>query len=79
MGTWILCPQIKSPLRFILGYHQHRAQKADDIKKILNIMDEKETHVNIRFDICDCHCFEVINVGGNIINATLREVDAFSV
>lgn len=36
------------PIQFILGCHQHRAQRADDIKEVLNILDEKETHLKIR-------------------------------
>lgn len=36
------------PIQFILGCHQHRAQRADDIKEVLNILDEKETHLKVR-------------------------------
>lgn len=36
------------PIQFILGCHQHRAERADDIKEVLNISDEKETHLKIR-------------------------------
>lgn len=34
------------PIQFILGCHQHRAQRADDIKEVLNILDEKNTSKN---------------------------------
>lgn len=63
----------KISIQFIMGCQQHRAQKADDINVILNILDEKETHVKIRLNIC-----EVINVGSSVINTTLR-ADSFSV
>lgn len=77
MGTWILCPHIKSPLSSYWGA-TNTGLKRQMTLEILNIMDEKETHVKIRFGICDHHCFEVINVGSNVINATLREVGSFS-
>lgn len=34
------------PIQFILGCHQHRAQRADDIKEVLNTLDEKNTSKN---------------------------------
>lgn len=62
----------KIPTWFILGCHQHRAQRADDIKEVLNIL-EKETHQEIRLNVCGPHCCEVINAGSNVVNAPLRE------
>lgn len=38
----------KIAIQFLLGCHQHWAQREDDIKEVLNISNEKETHLKIR-------------------------------
>ena len=38
----------KIAIHFLLGCHQHWAQREDDIKEVLNISNEKETHLKIR-------------------------------
>lgn len=32
-------------IQFIVGFHQHWAQRENDIKKVLNILNEKESNL----------------------------------
>lgn len=35
-------------IQFIVGFHQHWAQRENDIKKVLNILNEKESNLKVK-------------------------------